>query len=99
MLNQVVMVGRLTKDVELKSTENNKKYANITLAIPRSYKNEDGEYDTDFVPLTIWNGVAENTANYCHKGDIIGVKGNISTDKDKIYITGEKITFLTSKKD
>lgn len=106
MLNQVVMVGRLVKDPELRETESGKKVTNITLAVPRSYKNTDGEYDTDFVDCTLWIGVAENTAEYCHKGDLLGIKGRLQTskyEKDgqtkyKTEVIAEKVTFLTTKK-
>ena len=106
MLNQVVIVGRLVKDPELKETENGKKISNITVAIPRSYKNVNGEYETDFIDCTLWTGVAESTTEYCHKGDLVGVKGRLQTssyekDGQKKYITSvivEKVTFLTTKK-
>lgn len=105
MLNQIILVGRLVKEVEIKELENNKKIANITLAIPRTFKNSDGEYDTDFVDIVIFDNVASNTSEYCHKGDIIGVKGRLQTrmiekenKKEKLQeIIGEKITFLSSK--
>lgn len=89
MLNQVVIIGRLIADpIEDK----------IALAVPRSFKNEEGAYDTDFVEITIWGGIAENVKNYCHKGDLIGVKGRIEADNKKIInIVAEKITFLSSK--
>lgn len=108
MLNQIVLVGRLVRDPELKESENGNNYSSITLAIPRSYKNENGEYDTDFVDVVLWNGIAENTAEYCHKGDIIGVKGRIQTSnyetedgekRKSTQIVAEKITFLSSSKD
>ncbi len=106
MLNQVVMVGRLVKDPELKESEGGKKYTSITLAVPRSYKNMDGEYDTDFIDVVLWDGIAENAFEYCKKGDLIGVKGRIETgsyeqEEQKKYYTNiiaEKITFLSSKK-
>ena len=79
MLNQVVLVGRLTSDLEAKELEDGKKVTNMTLAIPRSFKNADGEYETDFVECTLWNNIAENTAEYCKKGDIVGVKGRLQT--------------------
>ena len=106
MLNQVVLVGRLTKEIEVEELESGKKVANITLAIPRSYKNENGEYETDFVKCSLWNAVAESTSEYCKKGDIVGVKGRIQTDsfEDKdgnnrfaINVVAEKVTFLSSK--
>ena len=108
MLNQFVGVGRLVAEPSVKETEDGKQVSNITIAVPRSYKNENGEYDTDFVDVVLWNGIAENTAEYCHKGDIIGVKGRIQTsnyetedgEKRKFtQIVAEKITFLSSSKD
>lgn len=104
MLNQVVIVGRLVRDPEVKETESGKKVSNITLAVPRSYKNADGEYDTDFVDCTLWNSVASNTSEYCHKGDIVGVKGKIETEmyekdgenRKSTSIIAEKVTFLSS---
>ena len=105
MLNQIVIVGRLVKDPELKETEKGKKVTNITLAVPRSYKNVNGEYDTDFIDCVLWTGVAENTAEYCKKGDLLGVKGRIQSrsyeiEEQKRYVTevvAEKVTFLTNK--
>lgn len=106
MLNQIVIVGRLVKDPELKETDSGKKVTNITLAVPRSYKNVNGEYDTDFIDCTLWTGVAESTSEYCKKGDLLGVKGRVQTrmyekEEEKKYVTeviAEKVTFLTSKK-
>lgn len=106
MLNQVVLVGRLTKELEIKELEDNKKVCNITIAVPRSYKNFKGEYETDFINCTLWNSIAQNTAEYCHKGDIVGIKGRLQTtsfekeDGTKTFITeviAEKVTFLSSK--
>ena len=108
MMNQALLVGRLTKDVEVKTLDDGKKVTSITLAIPRNFKNAEGEYETDFVECTLWNGIAENTAEYCKKGDIIGVKGRLQSssyekeDGTKIYkteIIAEKVTFLSSKKE
>lgn len=106
MLNQVVLVGRLTSDLETKELEDGKKVCNMSLAIPRSFKNADGEYETDFVECTLWNNIAENTSEYCKKGDIIGVKGRLQTsnyekeDGTKVFkldVVAEKVTFLSSK--
>ena len=101
MLNQVVLVGRLAKDVETKELEGGKKVANIILVVPRYYKNEEGLYDNDFIDCVLWEGVAENTSKYCHKGDIIGVKGRIQCNDETEHrneIVAEKVTFLSSKK-
>lgn len=106
MLNQVILVGRLTSDLEIKEV-NEQKVANFSVAVQRSYKNADGVYEADFINCTVWNNVATNTAEYCHKGDLVGVKGNLTTDSyedkegNKRYVTKvnvEKITFLSSKK-
>ena len=108
MLNQTVLVGRLVRDPELYETESGNKVTNITLAVPRSYKNSEGVYDTDFINCVLWKGVAESATEYCHKGDILGIKGRIQTrtveldDESKKNITevvAEKVTFLSSKKD
>ena len=103
MLNQVVMVGRLTSDPEINEVENDRKVATITLAVQRSYKNAEGVYETDFIKCTLWNGIAENTAEYCKKGDVIGVKGRIQTtnvdDKIVMEVVAEKVSFLSSRKE
>lgn len=99
MLNHVVMVGRIVDEVETKELENGGKVMNITIAVQRSWKNAEGNYDTDFVPITLWNMIAEHTAEYCKKGDIIGIKGRIQTEEKNIQIIAEKITILNSKKE
>lgn len=108
MLNQIVIVGRLTDKPKIEEyNEGEGKRSQITLAVPRSYKNVDGEYDTDFVDCILWGPIAENTAEYCHKGDIVGVKGRIQTStyeaedgskKKSTQIVAEKVTFLSSSK-
>ncbi len=105
MLNQTIVVGRLVRNPELNQTETGKKVTRITLAVPRSFKNMNGEYDTDFIPCVLWTGIAENTVEYCKKGDLVGIKGRIQTStyekeeetKYSIEIVAEKITFLSSK--
>ena len=93
MLNQTVLVGRL---VENPKVENDKRVI-ITLAIPRSYKNKDGEYDTDFISCVLWNGVAESTTEYCKKGDLLGVKGRLQNRENLTEVVVEKITFLSKE--
>ena len=108
MLNQIVLVGRIANEVELKELESGKKVANITIACPRPFKNEEGIYDTDFIDCTLWEAVAQNTSEYCKKGDLIGIKGRVQTrnimnedgTKTKVQeIIAEKVTFLSSKKE
>lgn len=106
MLNQIVIAGRLVSNPEVIVTENNKKKTLITVAVPRCYKNIEGNYDTDFIRCTLWNGIAESTCEYCKKGDVIGVKGRIQTssyekDNETKYVMdviAEKVSFLSSKK-
>lgn len=106
MLNQAVLVGRIATDPELRDTEKGK-VTNITLAVPRSFKNKDGQYETDFISCVLWKGVAENTVEYCKKGDLVGIKGRIQTrdveledetHKKYVEVIAEKVTFLSSKR-
>lgn len=98
MLNQVVLVGRVAR---IEADRSNLAYekANVSLAITKSYKNSDGEYETIFVPVSLYNGVAKNTMEYVKKGDVIGVKGTINCISNQISINVERVTFLSSKKD
>ncbi len=107
MLNQTILVGRLVRDVEVQESESGKKYASITIAIPRSFKNAEGQYDTDFIDCRVFDSIATNTSEYCKKGDIIGVKGRLQsstyekedgTKQFKMEVIAEKITFLSSRK-
>ena len=105
MLNQVVLVGRLAHELKLNKSDKGKKVATITLAVPRSFKNMEGEYDTDFIKCVLWDNIAENTKEYCKKGDVVGVKGRVQSrvierdDKKEtiLEIIGEKVTFLSSR--
>lgn len=105
MLNQVVLVGRLTEDPTVTKTETGKKYTSIVLAVQRAFKNTEGIYETDFIRCVLWNGIASNTSEFCHTGDILGVKGRLqnrsyeTADKEIKYITevvAERVTFLSS---
>ncbi|QHZ45343.1 single-stranded DNA-binding protein [Bacillus sp. NSP9.1] len=79
MFNQIMLVGRLTKDPELRYTPDGVPVANITLAVGRYFRNAAGEMETDFINCTLWRKTAENTAAYCRKGSIIGLAGRIQT--------------------
>ena len=107
MINQVLLVGRLTKTPELFLTENGKTGSFITLAVSRPFKNIDGQYDADFLDCTLWTGIAENTAEYCKKGDIVGIRGRLQsriienedgTKYKRMEIVADKVTFLSSAK-
>ncbi|WP_078543479.1 single-stranded DNA-binding protein [Litchfieldia alkalitelluris] len=105
MINQVILVGRLTRDPEIRYTADGQAVANVTLAVNRNYKSQAGEIEADFVNCTLWRKTAENTANYCKKGSIIGVSGRIQTrsyenDGRRVYITevlAESVKFMGGK--
>lgn len=104
ILNQIVLVGRLTRNISVNKSEKGVKVATISLAIPRSFKNLEGGYDTDFIDCVAFDSVAENTSEYCGKGDIVGVKGRVQSrtiekDGKTEYLTeiiAEKVTFLSN---
>lgn len=105
-MNNFSLVGRLTADPVLKDLEGGKKVSNITIAVQRPFKNHDGIYETDFIPITLWQGLAENLNQYCTKGSQIAVSGRVQMQvgyfQDKqiqsIEIIAEKISFLSSPK-
>ena len=107
MHNLVYLIGRLTEDPVVKELEDGKSMLTINLAVQRSFKNEDGIYEVDFIRCILWNGIASHTSEYCKKGDLVGVKGRIQTrsyeeNKEKKYITEvivDKVSFLASKKE
>jgi single-strand DNA-binding protein len=103
MMNRVVLVGRLTKDPELKYTPNGVATASFTLAVNRSFTNSSGEREADFINCQVWRKPAENVANYLKKGSLAGVDGRIQTrnfegqDGKRIYMTevvAESVQFL-----
>ena len=91
-MNYVVLVGRIANDFE-EIEENGIRKVFITLAIPRTFKNVDGIYETDYIKCMLWNGIVEKTKEYCKKGDMISIKGRLAKD----YVVAEKISFITSK--
>ena len=106
MHNLVYLIGRLTQDPEVKELDDEKSSLAINLAVQRSYKNEEGIYEVDYIRCILWNGIATHTSEYCHKGDLVGVKGRLQTrkyevDKETKYITEvivDKVSFLSSKR-
>ena len=106
MLNNVSLVGRLTKDVELRYTPSNVAVATFTLAVNRTFKNENGEREADFINCVMWRQQAENLANWCKKGAWIGITGRIQTRSydnqqgQRVYVTevvAEQFQLLESK--
>ena len=93
MINNVTLVGRLTKDAELKYTPANQAVAQFTLAVNRTFKNANGERETDFINCVIWRQAAENFVNWVKKGALIGITGRIQTRNyenaqgQRVYVT------------
>lgn len=90
MLNQLVIVGRLYQEI---------KDNIIVVSVPRSFKNENGEYDTDLITCKVWGNLAENVEKFCTKDSLIGIKGRLENNNNKIEVIAEKITFLKSSKE
>lgn len=106
MINNTVLVGRLTKDVELRYTPSNVAVATFTLAVNRTFKNENGEREADFINCVMWRQQAENLANWAKKGSLIGITGRIQTRNydnqqgQRVYVTevvAEQFQLLESK--
>lgn len=79
MLNKVALIGRLTKDPELRYTTSGVPATRFTLAVNRNFTNSQGEREADFIPIQVWRGVAENCAKYLKKGRLVAVSGRIQT--------------------
>ena len=93
MMNSVCLVGRMTRDAELKYTGNNIAVASFSLAVNRNFKDANGERETDFINCVIWRQQAENLANWAKKGALIGITGRIQTRSyenqqgQRVYVT------------
>ena len=106
MLNSLILVGRLTKDIDIKETESGKKVGTLSLAVPRSFKNMDGVYETDFINCTLWEEKAKLTKEYCKVGDIVGIRGRLQSNVTKtddgsryaLEVVADKVTFLGKNK-
>ena len=108
MHNLVLLIGRLVNEPELVKTETGKKVLTIRLAVQRNFKNPDGIYEADFIRCKLWDGIAERTCEYCHKGDLIAVRGQLRAEsyedekKEKKYITEvlvDRLNFLVTNKE
>lgn len=108
MLNSVCLVGRMTKDAELRYTPNNQAVATFSLAVNRNFKSQNGEREADFINCVIWRQQAENLANWAKKGALIGITGRIQTRSyenqqgQRVYVTevvAESFQLLESRKE
>lgn len=112
MLNNVVLVGRVVEAPVLKRFEGEYSGTFFTLAVARPYRNMENKIETDFIRIVVWEGLAENVSQYCHKGDVVGVRGRLSTRKMEVRfqegeepktittmdVIGERIIFISSAK-
>lgn len=107
MINRAILIGNLTKDVEMSTTNSGKNVARFTIAVSRRYANADGERETDFLNIVVWNTLAENCAKYLQKGSKVAVTGAIQTrsyesEEGKRYITeiiADEVEFVGAKKE
>lgn len=103
MLNRVVLIGRLTRDPELRYTPSGVATCTFTLAVERNYSNSKGEREADFIPIVTWRNIAETCANYLRKGLLVAVEGRIqvrsydNNEGRRVYVTeviAENVRFL-----
>jgi single-strand DNA-binding protein len=103
-MNRVFLCGRFVSYNEF-TTESDKKIIDVLIAVPRSYKNEEGIYDTDFINCRLFSAIAEHTIEYCKKGDLIGLSGSLHSEKvdmpngtieyhEQVYV--DKVSFLAN---
>ena len=106
-MNIVLLIGRITHDVEIKQVGEGYTVCKISLAVRREFKNSDGEYEVDFVPVTLWEGAAYTCQELCKKGSLISLRARIQMNKrelpdgktiNQIELIGEKIVLLSSPK-
>jgi single-strand binding protein len=106
-MNKVNLVGRLTRDPEVKNTTTGKAVATFTLAVDRRFKNKDGQKEADFIPLVVWGKQAEYVGQYLSKGSQIGVSGRLQVrsydgqDGQRRYVTevvADEVYFISTKR-
>ena len=106
MLNRVVLIGRLTRDPELRFTQSGIAVATFTLAVDRNFKNASGERETDFIDIVVWRQQAENCANYLSKGKLAAVDGSLrirtyeaqdGSKRKAAEVVADNVRFLSPK--
>ena len=99
-MNYLILVGRLKDDPKVEQIDDDRRLTKITLLIQRSFKDLNGDYPVDEIPCEIWNYFSTTVAEYCRKGDMVGVQGRLEKVNDKdIVVIAEKVTFLSSRKE
>lgn len=100
MHNLVCLIGRLSQDVNLEK-EGGKDVARLTLAVQRTFKNEDGVFEIDYIDIVLYNMLATHTSEYCKKGDLVGIKGRLESTQmasgSTLEVVVDKLSFLSSK--
>lgn len=92
MMNQVFLIGRL------KELNSNEDHSILQLEVPRNFKNEDGLYDKDILPVKLYGNISESIKEYCTIGDVVGIKARLQMDKENIELIADKVTFLSGGK-
>lgn len=107
-MNKIMLTGRLTKDPELRTTGSGLSVASFSIAINRTFKNKEGNYDTDFFNVSVFGKQAANVSKYCFKGSLVGIEGRLQSrsydaqDGTKRYavdVVADRVEFLGSKKE
>ena len=107
MINRVCLIGRMTRDPELRRTNTGAAVTSFNLAVNRSFQSADGQ-DADFIPCIVWNKIAENVEKYCSKGSLVGVEGRLrsrsydNAQGQKVFVVEvvcDSVQFLDTKKD
>ncbi|MBL4952151.1 single-stranded DNA-binding protein [Neobacillus sp. YIM B02564] len=108
MLNKVILIGRATKDADLKFTSNGTAVANFSIAVRRNYKNQQGEYDTDFFDITAFRGLGESLGNHLKKGRLVSVEARLQQSSYEnsegrtvrvIDLVADEVTYLDKPKE
>ncbi len=106
MMNKIILIGRLTKDVELRYTTSNRACASFTIAVNRAYTNQEGKRESDFINIVAWDKLGENVSKYTHKGSLVAVEGRLQVrsyenqEGRRIYVTeviASTVQFLETK--
>lgn len=94
MLNQLYLVGRIKK-IEIKEVD----ILNLTLEVQKSYQNKEGEYESDYIDVTLYSNIAKNSKDYIHENDLVGIRGRLAQEVNRpLRIEVEKVTFLSSNR-
>lgn len=108
MLNRVILIGRPTRDPELRYTPSGVAVTQFTIAVDRPFTSQGGEREADFIPVVVWRQLAEIVANYLRKGRLCAVEGRIhvrnyeNNEGKRVYVTeviADNVRFLESKRD